>query len=515
MRRLIAVILCAALMCVASAALAQEEAVSSSNGFEYVIREDGTAKIVGFYGEVQELTFPSRLNGYTVTAIGEYVLKQSYWVSSVVIPESIISISSKAFSDDYDVESIFVMPGNPKFESIGGVLYDKTEKRLHAYPIGRWSERYSIQQGTLEIGEDVFSSCYSLKTIELPQSLQKIGGRAFADCFSLTEITLPEGLHIIGEEAFYGCQFLKEINLPAGLSAIGNKAFANCPSLTEFHMDGENPLYSLLDGVLYCENGTRLLCYPGSKKGATFAVPERAGTIAEEAFAGNRFLNSVIVPESVESIGTAAFTGCTGLGEILVAEGNGAYHGEDGVLFDTSRKRLEAYPAGRPGSAYEIPEGTEAIGDKAFANCPMLADIAIPQSVTSLGEAAFQSCQALADVTLPGSVKKVGSQTFAYCYMLESIALSTGIEEIGDQAFFASGLTGITLPEGITSIGESAFGYCTDLMGVYIPGSVTQIARDAFSDSYQVILEVSAGSCGHTFANENKLAYTLHPVWLK
>jgi hypothetical protein len=99
--------------------------------------------------------------------------------------------------------------------------------------------------------------------------------------------------------------------------------------------------------------------------------------------------------------------------------------------------------------------------------------------------------------------------------MLESVALSAGIEEIGDQAFYASGLTGIALPEGLESIGENAFGYCSDLMGVYIPASVRRIAKDAFDGSYSVILEVTAGSAGHSFANENKLPYTLHPVWLK
>ncbi len=515
MRRLMAVILCAALMCIASAALAQEEAVFSSSGFEYVVQEDGTAKITGVYGEIKELTFPSWLNGYNVTAIGEDVLKQSCWVSSVIIPKTIVSISSKAFSDAYSVGSIFVMPGNPKYESIGGVLYDKTEKRLLAYPIGRWSERYSIQQGTLEIGEDVFYGSYSLKTIELPESLKKIGSRAFAECYFLSELTLPEGLESIGEEAFYGCEGLKGMTLPAGLSFIGHKAFANCPNLKELRMEAKNPLYSLLDGVLYSDNGTQLLCYPGSKKGSKFTVPEGTGTIAEEAFAGNLFLSSVAVPESVESIGTAAFAGCTGLREIVVAEGNGDYHDEDGVLFDTQLKSLIAYPAGRDGAAYEVPEGTELIGDKAFANCLLLAEIIIPQSVTSLGEAAFQSCQALAAVMLPGQVKKVGKQTFAYCYMLESVTLSAGIEEIGDQAFYASALTSIMLPDGLTSIGESAFGYCADLMGVYIPLSVKLIAKDAFSECYNVILEVTAGSAGHTFANENKLAYTLHPVWLK
>jgi hypothetical protein len=515
MQRLMALILCAALMCNASVSLAQEEANFSSNGFQFVIAEDGTAKIIGFAGEVQEVTFPSRLNGYDVTAIGEDVLRESNWARSIVIPASIVSISSKAFSNAYGVESIFVLPGNQAYESIGGVLYDKTEKCLQAYPKGRWSDRYSVQQGTCEIGADAFCGCNSLKTIELPESLKGIGDSAFAGCYFLSEINLPECLYSIGTEAFYGCGSLKEITLPAGLSSIGPKAFADCPSLKEFRMESTNPLYSLTDGVLYAQNGKQLLHYPGSKKGTRFAIPEGTEAISEEAFAGNRYLKTVVIPKSVKSIGTAAFTGCAGLAEIVVAEGNVAYHAEDGVLFDTLLKRLEAYPAGRNKAAYEIPEGTKVIGVKAFANCLLLTGITIPQSVTSLGEAAFSSCEGLTAVTLPGQIKKISSQAFAYCYMMESATLCSGIEEIGDQAFYFCGLTGITLPEGLTCIGESAFGYCMDLMGVYIPGSVKRIAKDAFDDSYYAVLEVDIGSYGQIFANENKLGYTLHPVWLK
>jgi hypothetical protein len=54
-----------------------------------------------------------------------------------------------------------------------------------------------------------------------------------------------------------------------------------------------------------------------------------------------------------------------------------------------------------------------------------------------------------------------------------------------------------------------------NLMGVYIPASVTRIAKGAFDESFYAVLEVMAGSVGYTFANENKLTYTLHPVWLK
>ncbi len=41
-----------------------------------------------------------------------------------------------------------------------------------------------------EIGDDAFSECSSLESVELPVSLKKIGGGAFEKCVSLRNVTL-------------------------------------------------------------------------------------------------------------------------------------------------------------------------------------------------------------------------------------------------------------------------------------------------------------------------------------
>ncbi len=58
------------------------------------------------------------------------------------------------------------------------------------------------------IGKSAFSSCKSLTTVNLPESLTSIEERAFEGCSSLTTITLPEGLRSIGERAFAVCKGL-------------------------------------------------------------------------------------------------------------------------------------------------------------------------------------------------------------------------------------------------------------------------------------------------------------------
>ncbi len=524
MRRLMALILCAALLCALCPALAQENAVMESGGFQYVVMEDGTAKIVGYTGDknlirnrsqTYEIYFPNRLVGHTVTAIGDEVSEDYFCADSVYIPETIVSIGSKALNL-IQVENIFVYPGNPVYESVGGVLYDKTKKTLHSYPGGRRSDRYSVRKGTASVGEYAFYGCYGLKTVELPKGLTEIGDSAFAHCYNLTDAILPQSLLRIGENAFTHCQSLREAEIPANAGDIGAAAFSMCKSLEAFSVAQDNSVYTSADGVLFSENGKRLHAYPGNRKDAEYTVPESVEMISREAFAGSVHLAKAVIPAGVKSIDAAVFAGCESLTELEVMEGNLAYHDENGVLFGTDSRRLKAYPAGRKDTAYVIPAGTLAIDEAAFSYCVYLKDIVIPDSVLALDDGAFYRCHGLGKIILPSGITDIGPHTFAECYSLRSVTLPTGLKEIGESAFYGCyNLNGIVLPDGLQSIGRMAFGWCGELMGVFVPASVTMIEKDTFFVCEQLMLEVVFGSYGHTYAQANNLAHAFHPNWLK
>ena len=91
-----------------------------------------------------DLTVPSFLGGYTVTAIGNSALSGNYW-HNVTIPKGVASIS-----------------------------------------------------------ESAFANCHSLTNISLPSSLISIGSSAFSECTSLTNVCLPNdiGTLSIGPNAF-------------------------------------------------------------------------------------------------------------------------------------------------------------------------------------------------------------------------------------------------------------------------------------------------------------------------
>ena len=67
-----------------------------------------------------------------------------------------------------------------------------------------------------------FKDCFSLKSIDLPNSIEKIGNNAFASCSSLTEISLPNSLKTIANHAFAWCSEIKVIRMGASFEYFNN-----------------------------------------------------------------------------------------------------------------------------------------------------------------------------------------------------------------------------------------------------------------------------------------------------
>jgi len=112
------------------------------------------------------------------------------------------------FSGCYRLTSINVSLNNPTFESINGVLFNKSTKALICYPRGKDGD-YSIPRG-IRIIEDY----------------------AFSVCSGLTSVTIPYGVTSIGDSAFSECSALRTITIPGSVTSIGKDVFNECPNLT-------------------------------------------------------------------------------------------------------------------------------------------------------------------------------------------------------------------------------------------------------------------------------------------
>ena len=364
-----------------------EDDVLRSGDYQYRVLEDGTAEITYYFGRDSEVHIPETLDGKTVTSIGDQAFSGCSSLTSIELPDSVTSMGVNPFAGCESLKNIQVSLEQPVFAVIDGVLFNKAEKSLICYPAGKQEEAYEVPQGIQQIKSGAFAGCRFLTIIELPDSVTSIGDGAFAECSFLTIIELPDGLTSIGEYAFLGCSALTSIELPDSVTSMGVNTFAACGSLKNIRVSPEQPVFAVIDGVLFNKAEKSLICYPAGKQ--------------EEAYE---------VPQGIQQIKSGAFFCCSSLTSI------------------------------------ELPDSVTSIGEYAFSMCSFLTSIELPDSVTSIGDEAFSWCSALTTIKLPDSVTSIGDQAFAWCRALTSIELPDSMTSIGDSAFKECDNLTITVP---------------------------------------------------------------------
>lgn len=183
---------------------AQQPPERDPSGFDYEINEDGKTCTVTGMGVCndRDVVIPEYIDGYRVTAIGKNAFLFQVWITSVTMPDSIVSIGRSAFEDCIQLKHITL---STSLETIG----------IHA-----------------------FKGCEALETVSLPDSLKIIDGGAFSGCSALTEVVVPDRITSISSGAFKNCSKLMCLTLPRGITDLGDGAFAGCPNLVIIEFKG-------------------------------------------------------------------------------------------------------------------------------------------------------------------------------------------------------------------------------------------------------------------------------------
>ena len=232
------------------------------------------------------------------------------------------------------------------------------------------------------------------------------GSATIIDCSSdEKEITIPDTIDDltvtgIGAEAFIE-KIINKITIPATVSNIAEEnPFASLLHLQEIVVDEENESYTAVDGVLYTKDMKTILCYPASKSGSAFTIPDGVETVGIAAVSSTG-LTEIVLPDSVSSVKRHCFS------------------------FNEKLEKLHMDNT-----------AIDQIPVMSFANCSNLTDLTFSESTTYIDLAAFISCKKLSKITLPSNLR----------YIAQSAFQGTSIMEI-------------VIPETVTTIGYCAFGY--------------------------------------------------------
>ena len=279
----------------------------------------------------------TEVNINTATKINSYAFANYNRLTSVVIPDSVVSIGSYIFRDCPIKKA--TVPATAIVEIINDNLKEVTItsgefKDNNTFWQNKSLTKVTIGYGVTSIGPLAFYGCSGLTSITIPNSVTSIGYSAFEDCNNLTTVTIGNGVESIGYSAFSGCTGLTNVTIGNSVVNISDSAFYKCNKLTNINIPESvaNIGYAFSACISLKYNEYNNGCYLGnennpylvlvtvkSKDITSFAVNEKCKIICESAFYDTS-LKNVTIGDSVTSIGDI-FCNCHILTTVIIGTG--------------------------------------------------------------------------------------------------------------------------------------------------------------------------------------------------
>lgn len=517
--------------------------------YEVISESEKTVRLTGYTGLIPTyLKLPEKIDGYTVTALGENLFvntdnQVSEYLENVIIPGTVTEISENTFANCNALTRVInrssVSFKLPEIQDHTFNLDSAPDDAVTTVPAGETAFRddeYKLKyedngDGTLSIIGVVADSEGMVKGyLNIPRQVNgktvtRIATHAFHNQHLLVgDIIIPDTVTKIEEYGFaWSWGFDGELYVHKNLEC-GSAAFSS--------------MYSI--GKITIEEGTTTIYdyeFSGMSRVRELHIPESVTEIRESSFFGLSLNDELVIPKNVKNIGEFAFM------------------------------RVRA-----PSIKFEGP--VETIDCRAFSECNNLKEIEFPEGMTKVGYNVLGSCKNLEKIVIPRTFESViPRKDFGDTYLWDSSpklkdVINNGTEEIGwegealveEQSGAPATAEGNRLYPGgraygkaygnrfkytvvseeqrtayitgynreaegdleipiyvdgyvVIGIGSKAFAGCDSFEGdLYIPEYVKDVAADAFEGCTGIKRVVNNGTAivtlpqtaGHTWSDENQ-----------
>ena len=428
--------------------------------------------------------FEIDFNGQTVKSIGSGAFKGAVLKvenETFTLPDGLISIGENVFENCQTVKTVAL--GNTDLD--GAKLLGAAFKGL-IVTVTAGSTKFAEEQGVIYALENGVKN----KIVYVNDNASS----GEAGKLDLSALTIAE----IGEYAFAGVKGITEVTLPASLTAIGEGAFADS-SIVKMDFNGaaitEIPAYA----------------FAGAKIN-NVELPASVLKIGEYAFFGSALKSAVTENETaltgIVNVGDYAFAASSLVsisfadGEQNASFGNGVFSGtkslESATLPSVEKLGLSTFRGSASIKTVIFGVRSTVTGDYTFAGTPIKkvaysdgeplpTGVTLRVGQTALGEGLFYEASLLTEIVLASSVKEIGNYAFFNAKKL-TIANLENVETIGDYAFYDTALTALDLAS-VKTIGTFAFAASgtTKYMSLSIP-AVETIGAFAFLGGMETAL---------------------------
>ena len=274
------------------------------------------------------------------------------------------------------------------------------ERALQEMPF----EAVVLPEGLKEIENSAFYGCKSLRTLEIPESVEKLGRWIVEECDYLETVTLHNGLTTLSESTFYGCG-ITSIHIPTTVTVIPAYCFSNCQNLERIYLH---------DGITSIGTEAFFNCY--SLK--SFTAPQSLTVLSDYMLYQCKSLELVTLHDGITEFGAGCFGWCTSLRELMTPRENE--------------------------SDSQWPKALQKMGEEVFYNSGLVDASMAETQLTEIPAYAFSGCNSLIQASLPEQLEKIGNNAFATT-AISGLVLPETIKELGSNIFIGcNNVTNIT-----------------------------------------------------------------------